>query len=106
MHKSKIKVFFYAYTDKSNFNAQNLAAKEIALRLDKEKFKVYLLLAKKNLIDERLFFQKNINLLLVLAYSRVVRTIFELFYLFCRKFDIIICDHINPKIIIHIQTLC
>jgi len=61
MRKQKIRVLFLNYADIDNYNAQNLNAREIALRLDPESFEVTLLVAGQP--DSRLAEKSHIRLL-------------------------------------------
>ena len=45
MRKQKIRVLFLNFADMDNYHAQNLNAREIALRLDPECFQVTMLVA-------------------------------------------------------------
>jgi glycosyltransferase involved in cell wall biosynthesis len=67
MRRDKINIIMHAFCDKDDFNAQNLNAKEIALRLNPNLFEVSLFYC--NQPDERLRSKENIHLIRVPNYK-------------------------------------
>ena len=75
----------HAYAEQDNYNAQNLNAREIAVRLDKKRFEIVLFY--KRVFDSRLINRENIKLVKVssrkvIASSRVLRELLK------RKYNI------------------
>ena len=56
----RIKILFNAFADKDSFNAQDLNARDIALRLDRKKYISHLFSTCENNIDDRLKHIENV----------------------------------------------
>lgn len=85
MHSKKIRIIMHAFADQDNYNAQNLNAKEIAHRLNPDKFDVTLFY--KNRPDSRLINRQNIHLIKVTD-SRIISSFIILKNLLSQKYDI------------------
>lgn len=97
----RIRILFNAFADKDSFNAQDLNARDIALRLDPEKFESYLFV-KKNGADKRLI-NKNSVKLIKLPNIRFTRKLFLLKHMLSSKYDFIISGKIDSLNVLYLR---
>ncbi|WP_220681139.1 glycosyltransferase family 4 protein [Methanofollis formosanus] len=79
------RIIMHAFVDNSDYNAQNLNAREICLRLDPERFQITLFY--QDAPDERLADKNNINLIKV-PKNRYLASLVVLKHLLSPKYDI------------------
>ena len=92
MKKRSMRILFNAWADENNVNAQNLNARDIALRLDPERFFIRLFCHKAP--DPRLIGRKNISLIRLpgrlgslIMFGHMIRGYDALFYLRMTRAD-------------------
>ena len=97
----KIRILFNAFADKDSFNAQDLNARDIALRLNPEKFESYLFL-KNNCADKRLVNKQGIDFI-KLPNIRFIRSLFMLKDMFSNKYDLVISGKVDLLNVLYLR---
>ena len=101
----KIRILFNAFADKDSFNAQDLNARDVALRLNPAKYMSYLFTKSNANIDERFQGKENINSIKFPSYGniRLPRSVIILLEMLSKKYDIVVSGKVDWVTVLYLK---